>query len=279
MNNNTILIVDDKQQTLDSLAKELSREEYVVTCAANGKEAITRLRDNHYDLVITNLMMPVVNGIILLREIKKTAPETSVIIFTAYGDMNSVINALRLGADDYLLKPCDIDEVLFRVSHCLEKRNLLQQLTEQNHSLRKEIAERRRLEEELREHAEKIKLFSYSIAHDIKAPAISLYGLAKLFIKKFDALLPEKGHSYCAQFLHSSQQIVILVDQINSYMSAKEIPLNLERIQLQQLIESTREEFALQLDARRIKWVVEPKEFPAILADKMAILRVMRNLC
>ncbi len=277
MHNNKILIVDDKQQTLDSLAKELIREEYVVTCAINGQEAITRLRNNHYDLVITNLMMPGVNGIGLLREIKKTAPETSVIIFTAYGDMNSVIDALRLGADDYLLKPCDIDELLFRVSHCLEKRNLLQLLTEQNHSLKKEIAERQRLEEELREHAEKIKLFSYSIAHDIKAPAISLYGLAKLFVKKFDALLPEKGHSYCTQFLHSSQQIVILVDQINSYMSAKEIPLNLERIQLQQLIELTREEFALQLDARRIKWVVEPKELPAIMADKMAILRVMRN--
>ena len=120
MHNNKILIVDDKQQTLDSLAKELIREEYVVTCAINGQEAITRLRNNHYDLVITNLMMPGVNGIGLLREIKKTAPETSVIIFTAYGDMNSVIDALRLGADDYLLKPCDIDELLFRVSHCLE---------------------------------------------------------------------------------------------------------------------------------------------------------------
>ncbi len=277
MHDKKILIVDDKHMTLAPLAKELSREEYVVTCVVNGKEAITRLRNDHYDLVITDLIMPELNGIGLLREIKKTAPETSVMIFTGYGDRNSVIDALRLGADDYLLKPCDINELLFRVSHCLENRDLLRQLTEQNSSLKKEIAERLRLEEKLREHAEKIKIFSYSIAHDIKAPAISLYGLVKLFIKKFDALLPAKGHSYCKQILHSSQQIVTLVDQLNLYMSAKEMPLNLERIQLQQLVESTREEFALQLDTRRITWVVKPKELPLILADKMAILRVMRN--
>lgn len=271
-----ILIVDDEQLICDSLVRELSQEGYHVTGAANGKEAVKRLQNEHYDLVLTDLVMPELDGIELLREIKQTAPETSVIIFTGYGDMHSVIEALRLGAADYLLKPCDTGELLFRVSLCLEKRGLLRQLTEQNNKLREEMARRQRLEEELREQAKKITLFSHSIVHDIKVPAISIHGLINLFIKKFKVFLPEKGHQYCTQILRAVEQIVTLVDQMNRYLSAKESPLKIESVSLKEIVALIREEFSVQLDARRIQWVV-PVKLPTIRADRTALMRVIRN--
>lgn len=271
-----ILIADDTQLILESLTRELVKEKYDVTCAKNGREAITRLHANHFDLVITDLVMPEVGGIELLQEIKKTDPGTSVIIFTGHGDMNSAINALRLGADDYVLKPCEVDELLLRVSNCLEKRSLLRQLKEQNTRLMTEIVERKRLEEELRDYAEKVKFFSYSIAHDIKAPATSLHGLVHRLVNKFNGNLPEKAHRYCAQIVYASQQIVTLVDQINSYVSAKESPLKFDWIELNKVIRSVKKEFALQLDARHIRFV-SPKKLPAIRADGTALVRVLRN--
>ncbi len=276
MHGTKILIADDKPLILGSLKKALSNQEYQVTGAGNGKEVITCLRDGQYDLVITDLMMPEINGTELIQEIKKTAPETSVIIFTGYGDMHSVIDALRAGVDDYLLKPCEIDELLLRVSNCLEKRSLVHRLKEQNRRLKKEILARKRLEEKLRGQAEKVKLFSYSIAHDIKAPAISLHGLTHLVDKKFKPLLPQKGQDYCNQILHSSLQIITLVDQINSYMAAKESQLRLEWVPMQKVVGSVRKEFELQLDGRQIHWV-EPSDLPTIRADGTALVRALRN--
>ncbi len=271
-----ILVVDDEQLILDSLARDLASEGYHVSCTDNGRDAIKLLENEYQDLVITDLMMPEMDGIELLKETKLVSPETNVIIFTGYGDMTSAIDALRLGADDYLLKPCDTEELLFRVSRCFEKQDLTQQLQVQNHKLQKEIAGRQQLEKDLIEQTEKIMLFSYSIAHDIKAPTICIHGLIKLFIKKFSRLLPEKGRRYCTQILRSAEHIMSLVDQINLYLSAKESPLTIESVPLKELTNTIREEFSIQLNARQIKWI-EPAELPVIRGDGMALLRVLRN--
>ncbi len=271
-----ILLVDDEQIILDSLARELSQEGYRPVCMANGREAIRLLEQEHFDLVITDLVMPEIHGIELLREIKQKDPSVHVVILTGYGDLSSAIEALRLGADDYLLKPCDTDELLFRVSRCLEKRSLLRQLTEQNNRLQQEIRGRAQLEEKLREEANKTMLFSYSIAHDIKAPAICIHGLTKLLVKNFRALLPEKGRSYCTQIQQSAEHILTLVDQIGLYLSAKESPLTIESVPLAEVIDSIREEFSLQFAARRIQ-LVEPAKLPTIRADRTALVRILRN--
>lgn len=273
---NRILIADDEQFILDSLARELRTENYLVSCVLNGKEAIRELQKNSFDLVIADLQIPEVNGMELLEEVKKTTPETCVIVLTANADMDSVITALKLGADDYLLKPCGTDELLLQVSRCLEKRSLIRQLKKQNHMLRKEIAQRQQLEAQLRGYAEKTALFSYSVAHDIKIPAISLLGLTKLFIEKFNKLLPEKGRRVCAQILHSAQQIVTLADQINLYVSTKETPFVPERVELKQLVDSIRKEFALQFEDRNINWI-ESEEMPSLWADRVALQRVLGN--
>jgi len=271
-----ILLVDDEQLVRDSLTRELASEGFDVSYRENGRDALKFLKNEYHDLLITDLMMPGVDGIELLKETKLASPETSVIIFTGYGDLTSAIDALRLGADDYLLKPCDTAELLFRISSCLEKRDLTRQLQGQNHKLQKEIAGRKQLEEELREQTEKITLFSYSIAHDIRTPAVCIHGLIKLLIKNFKSLLPEKGHRYCEQILQSAEHVVTLADQINSYLSAKESSLVIEPVPLKELTASIRKEFDIQLDARGIRWV-EPAELPVISGDGMALMRVFRN--
>lgn len=142
----SILLVDDEQLIRKSFTRDLKAERFAVTAVAGGQEAINALEHGQYDLVITDLMMPDVDGYAVLKTAKRLAPETGVIILTGYGDMRSAIDALRLGADDFTLKPCEIEELVFRIRRSLEKRSLLQRLAQQNKLL---ASQNRQLEEEM----------------------------------------------------------------------------------------------------------------------------------
>ena len=128
MRNKKILLVDDEESIRTSFRKDFEHEGYKLTTAASGEEAITKIRDTHFDLVITDLSMPGIDGIGVLQEVKKLNPDIGTMILTGYGDMTSAIEALRLGADDYLLKPCDADELLLRAARCLEKQEAFRKI-------------------------------------------------------------------------------------------------------------------------------------------------------
>lgn len=154
----SILFVDDEDLIRKSFTRELRDEHFAVTAVGSGGEAIDLLKNKQYDLVITDLLMPGIDGLGVLRAVKQYAPQTSVIIITGYGDMQSAIEALRLGADDFALKPCEIEEVVFRIRRCQEKRSLLQILSAQNLKLEKEIAHRQKIEAELIESDTRFRL-------------------------------------------------------------------------------------------------------------------------
>lgn len=126
MKKKTILLVDDEQLILDSLSRELTSAplSFEVNLATNGEEAVGIIADRAPDLVITDLRMPGLDGYQVLKAAKRKDPHTMVIILTGYADMQSAIDALRLGADEYLQKPCDPDELLYRVSSCSSKQDL-----------------------------------------------------------------------------------------------------------------------------------------------------------
>ncbi len=128
MYNKSLLLVDDEISILRSYARDLRAEHYNVTTASNGDEAIRALWEDNFNMVVTDLVMPGLNGIEVLREAKKRNPEICVLVLTGYGDMPSAVEALRLGADDYLLKPLDTDELLLRLTEHLKKQNERQRL-------------------------------------------------------------------------------------------------------------------------------------------------------
>jgi len=123
-----ILIVDDEELILNSLGLELEGEGYEVSLAADGEEAIAILRENYFDLIITDLMMEGLNGLEVLKVAKQIDPEIAVVILTGYGEVASAIEALRLGAADYLLKPCDCKELHLRLANSLEQQDLAKKI-------------------------------------------------------------------------------------------------------------------------------------------------------
>jgi len=158
MPESTILFVDDEEVIRESFALELQEENFAVDVFGSGREAIAALEKGKYDLVITDLMMSGIDGFGVLEAAKRIAPQTGVIILTGYGDMRSAIDALRLGANDFALKPCDTEELAFRIRRCLAKRNLLQKISTQTQRLEEEISRRRMVGEQLRESENRFRL-------------------------------------------------------------------------------------------------------------------------
>jgi two-component system response regulator PilR (NtrC family) len=120
-----ILVVDDEQIIRESLSYVLSKEDYQVDEADNGKAAYEKLLETKYDLVITDLEMPEMKGTELLDKIRNLSVQTATIVVTAYGSLETAIAALRSGASDYILKPIEFDELLIKVKRLFEIKDLL----------------------------------------------------------------------------------------------------------------------------------------------------------
>lgn len=130
-----VLVVDDEEIIRDSISYILEAEGYEVDKAENGKVAYEKIKDKHFDLVITDIEMPAMKGTELLEKIKTLDPQTAVIIITAFGSLDTAITALRNGASDYILKPVEFDELLIKVKRLFEIKDLLIE----NKVLREEI--------------------------------------------------------------------------------------------------------------------------------------------
>lgn len=123
-----VLVVDDEENMLKLLQRVLSKEGYEVRTTASGSEAIRILRDEEYDLIISDLVMPVINGIHLMQEVKALQPDTQFILITAHGSIGSAVEAMKAGAFDYLTKPCQKDEILLAVHKALKYAELHQEV-------------------------------------------------------------------------------------------------------------------------------------------------------
>jgi two-component system, NtrC family, response regulator AtoC len=119
-----VLIVDDEPNLRKILSAQLSRDGYDVLTAEDGEQGLELLRDNHIDLVITDLKMPKVDGMHLLRSALAEDPELPVVMITAHGTIDTAVEALKTGAFDYLTKPFDKDEVRQIVAKALKTREL-----------------------------------------------------------------------------------------------------------------------------------------------------------
>jgi DNA-binding response OmpR family regulator len=117
-----ILVVDDEEVTRLSLAEILSLEGYQVVSTRSGEEALQKLAKETFDLVLLDLVMKEVDGLQVMEAVKKLSQETVVIMLTAYGTLESAIQAMRRGAYDYLIKPCGAQEIVDSVESGLAKQ-------------------------------------------------------------------------------------------------------------------------------------------------------------
>ncbi|MBU1276819.1 MAG: sigma-54 dependent transcriptional regulator [Proteobacteria bacterium] len=126
-----ILVVDDEAAHRLMLTAHLEEAGYLVREAGDGEAAVAQVEQAHVDLVLMDLIMPRTNGMEALKRIKSGHPELPVMMMTAYGSIDSAVKALHLGAEDYLTKPLDVDEVLIKIERQLKTASLARQVAAQ----------------------------------------------------------------------------------------------------------------------------------------------------
>jgi DNA-binding NtrC family response regulator len=138
-----ILIVDDEVNIRDALATLLAKSGYEVSTAANGEEAILKIQGTSFDLSIVDLKMPGMGGVELLRWIKEHSTDSEVIVMTAYGSVETAVEAMKAGAYDYLSKPIDKERLPIAIEKALERRRL----SLENRQLRESLVVKGRFEQ------------------------------------------------------------------------------------------------------------------------------------
>jgi DNA-binding NtrC family response regulator len=120
----SVLLVDDEVEFLETLVKRLAKRKLQVTGVTSAEEAIQILGKQSVDIVVLDVKMPGMDGLEALRQIKSTSPDVEVIMLTGHANVEAAIQGMELGAFDYLMKPMDIDELLYKLQDAYKKKTL-----------------------------------------------------------------------------------------------------------------------------------------------------------
>lgn len=117
-----LLLVDDEEHFIHPLSERLSMRDYDVTIAMSGEEALEKIKGYNYDVVVLDVDMTGINGIETLKEIKVIKPLIEVIMLTGHGTVKTAVEGMKLGAMDYILKPCELDELTEKIDSAYDEK-------------------------------------------------------------------------------------------------------------------------------------------------------------
>jgi DNA-binding NtrC family response regulator len=120
-----VMLVDDEEQFLDVLSQRLEARGLKVKAVTSGEDAVNQVEDHNFDAIIVDLAMPGIDGIETLKRIKEKRPDLEIIMLTGHATVKSGIEAMKLGADDFLEKPVDLDVLLEKIGEAKNKRMLV----------------------------------------------------------------------------------------------------------------------------------------------------------
>ncbi len=117
-----VLIVDDEEEFVQTLSERLTIRDYDVTTSLSGEDAVEKVKQYNFDVIILDVLMPGKDGVETLREIKRIKPLTEVIMLTGHATVPSAVDGMKLGAYDYLLKPCETKELVAKINAAYERK-------------------------------------------------------------------------------------------------------------------------------------------------------------
>ena len=117
-----VLLVDDEEQFVQTLAERLEMRDYDVTTSFSGEDALEKVKGYNFDVIVLDVLMPGVDGVETLGEIKKIKPLTEVIMLTGHATVETAIEGMKLGAYDYLIKPCETEELVTKINKAHERK-------------------------------------------------------------------------------------------------------------------------------------------------------------
>jgi len=288
-----ILVVDDDEMVRFVLTEKLAESGFSATAACDGRSAVELFHNTLFDAVLLDLKMPGMDGIETLRELRKHDPDIPVIMVTAFGDIATAVEAIKLGAYDFVEKPPQVSRIMLTLKRAIEKATLERKVRDLGKSV-EESAALKQAYQKLRELDQAKNTFLSSVSHELRTPLTSIVGYADVSRKKIMKLIPEFSpdnpknikilHQVEAnlEFLISeSERLTGLIESILDLtaMEAGTAEWKWEPLSLSQVIENAAADYSQKLKGKGLEFVVAiDDDLPLIKGDRLRISQVLSHL-
>src|SRR5216683_5225819 len=278
MPNGKLLVVDDEESVAVTMGAILEMDGYSVSVTMSGADALRQIREMPFDLVLTDLRLDDIDGLTILSEICRVHPDTVTIILTGYASLESAIKALREGAYDYLVKPCDVDELRIDAATA---------------QLQVRMQELATALEQLQEIDRLKSRFLSMASHELKTPLTSISGLAQVLLRRMRRRLEmgrpndeewqeeQDGHVGRLELLNSqTARLGRLVDELLdvSRIESGKLEFRLQPVDMAQLLSEVASRMQLSTNQHTIEVELNGVAESPVPADRDHLEQVLDNL-
>jgi signal transduction histidine kinase len=254
-----VLIVDDDTLVLESFERLFleSPEEFRIEKTSDSREALKLIQGNRYDIIITDLVMPEIDGIQVLQKAKEIQPDTQVILITAYSSYNSAVDAMYFGASDYITKPINLSEFKSRIQRAISKR--------------KSIVEKDNKIQEMEE-------LYYTVIHDLKSMLVAVKAFAGMLYKDhFDKLKDEEGKFLLTRLNTNITNMEAIIEKLLEYSRVGKLKEEWYNIDTDELVHDIADNFSIILKENGIDLIIE-SPLPAVYFYESGLRSIFSNL-
>ncbi len=264
-----VLVVDDEVRQMTALSDTLRDHGYDVVGFADSAAALAALREGKFDLLLTDLMMPGIDGIALLRAAQESDRDLVGIMMTGHGAIDTAVEAMKAGALDYILKPFKLSAVLPVLSRALTVRRLRLE----NAALAQRVRERTA---ELETANKELEAFSYSVSHDLAAPLRRIDGFAQLLLQIHAAALPAPAQRLLHNVSSNAQHMGQLIEDLLNLSRFSRQSLTKRTVNLASLVQQVSEELMREREGQPVE--IRMGFLPECHGDPSLLRQVFVNL-
>jgi two-component system, sensor histidine kinase and response regulator len=264
-----LMVVDDEVSHMRALCDTLGFEGYRVTGFASPIEALHALSESECDLLLTDLMMPGMDGIELIQAARAVHPDIAGIIMTGHGTIDTAVAALQTGALDYVLKPFRLNVILPVLARALDLRNL---------RLENAALQRRERDQALKLAAayRDLESFSYSISHDLRSPLRAIRGMMQIYLEESGDTVTEGGRKRLDQVIAGAERMDQMIEDLLRFCRVTHGSPGSSRIDLNAIVARLINELEVSDPQRRVE--IRVAALPDCEGDPGLIEQVLSNL-
>jgi len=264
-----LLIVDDEVAQMKALCNTLEMEGYATTGYSSARQALASLREGEVDLLLTDLMMPEMDGISLLKAAREVDGNLAGIVMTGQGTIDTAVRAMQHGALDYILKPFKLSTVLTVLARAREVRQLRLDNAALQERERGYIAELEAANKDL-------EAFSCSVSHDLRAPLRAITGFCDMYLTDYGQDVPPAGRKLLDRVVDGAARMDRLIEDLLSFCRYSRQPLLKGPVKLDVIARKVVEELQLREAGRAVEWRVGA--LPECNGDASLLQQVLTNL-
>jgi len=264
-----LLVVDDEAPQMKALCNTLEIEGYATTGFSSPKQALEELKPDAYDLLLTDLMMPEMDGIALLAAAREVDPNLLSIVMTGHATIDTAVSAMKSGALDYIQKPFRLNAVVTVLTRALEMRSL----RIQNAALERGLRERT---QELEVANADLESFSYSVSHDLRAPVRIVQSAIEMYFGEFGSSVPDSGRDLLRFASDGARRMGELIEDLLKFSRFSRQPLLKGPVSMQALVARVVAELRALDPQRTVDLRIGP--LPDCEADASLLEQVVVNL-